>query len=133
MGLQQILILLGIVAGGSFLSFWARRFDMSGFEIWLPFSILIAYAVSPLAGLLVAISILAISWALFPYQLHYIVIMIACLAATLYSIGFFPLAKATFLQTALLLTAIYNIISNIIMFFTGGNLFQHFPSSSCCQ
>jgi hypothetical protein len=120
----QILILLGIVAGGSFLSFWARRFDMSGFEIWLPISILLAYAVSPMAGVIVAVSILIISWALFPYQLHYIVIMAACLGGTLYTVRFFPLAEATFLQTALLLTFIYNAVSNFIMFFTGGNVFS---------
>lgn len=123
-GLQQILVLLGIIVGGTGLSYWARRFDMSGFEIWLPFSIIIAYAISPSVGIMVAIITIIASWALFPYQLHYIVIMAACLILTLYAIPFFPLANATFLQTTLLLTAIYNVISNVIMFFTGGNLFS---------
>ena len=69
--LQQILFIIALVIDGGYAGMWLRRFEMSGFELWFPFGLLLSYAYSPLIGFLAAFSMLMITWALFPYGLHH--------------------------------------------------------------
>ncbi len=119
--MYTILLLGGLTLAGSFMSYWARKYGIQGLEIWLPIAIILSYAISPLVGLIVASLMIIISFFMFPYQLHYIVIMIACLAGLTFSTLMFPITSATFIKTAMTFTIIYNLASNLIMFMTGGD------------
>ena len=52
------------------LSYWVRIIQLQGFEIWLPFGIIIGIAISPLVGFLFALTILIGSWLVFPFDLN---------------------------------------------------------------
>ncbi len=117
--LPQILAMVGLVAAGSFLSYWMRRVDMSGFELWLPFGLLIAVAISPLAGFLFAMAIIVASWFLFPFHPQWVAIMGACLAVTFYGTNFFTFTSLNFTTQAMMLIVFYNIVSNMASVFVG--------------
>jgi len=118
-----VTIILAVIAViGTLLSFMARRYDIQGLEIWLPLAVILSYGISPLAGLIVAALIIIASFIMFPYQLHYVVIMIACVAGLTFSTVLFPVTEANFVTTAIWLTIAYNVLSNLIMAFTGGNI-----------
>jgi hypothetical protein len=117
-----VIVLLFLSAGGALLSFWARRSGIHGLEIWLPIAIILSYSISPVVGLLVALLMLIGSLILFPFALHYLLIMIACLAGLCFSTLMFPVTATNFVITALWLTIAYNVASNLIMFFIGHNV-----------
>ena len=117
--LAQVLATIALIAGGTFLSYWMRRVDMAGFELWLPFGLLIAVAVSPIAGFLFAVSILVASWFLFPFQLQGVAVIVGCLAVTFFISTLFTFTAATFVVNAMMLIVLYNIVSNILAFFVG--------------
>jgi len=69
------LLFATFIGAGSFMSFWARKYGTHGLEIWLPLAIILSYAISPLAGIIVSTLILLGSLILFPFALHYLVVM----------------------------------------------------------
>tara|TARA_Y100000310_G_C20685763_1_gene818845 strand:+ start:2132 stop:2599 length:468 start_codon:yes stop_codon:yes gene_type:complete len=121
-----ILVLIVVTVLGALMSFWARRSGIHGLEIWLPLAIILSYAISPLVGLIVVILILVGSFFLFPYPLHYLVIMIACVAGLCFSTLMFPVTAVSFVKTALYMTIVYNVVSNLIMFIIGHNVVHLF-------
>ena len=122
--LLQILTLLALIAAGTFLSYWMRRVEMSGFELWLPFGLLFSIAISPMAGILFALSILIASWFLFPYHPQWIAVMGVCLGITFYLTTFFTFTPANFVMQSLYFIIFYNIISNIAALFFGIDLLR---------
>jgi len=120
--LYTILLLAGFTAVGSVLSFWARKYNIQGLEIWLSLAIILSYGKSPVAGLAIASLIIILSWAMFPYPLQYVLVMIVCLAALCFSTIIIPVTAVSFVKTALILVIVYNVFSNVILAFTGGNV-----------
>jgi len=120
--LYTILLLTAVTGVGSVTSFWARKYNIQGLEIWLPLAIILSYGMSPLAGLVVASLIIIISWAMFPYPLQYVLVMIVFLAALCFSTIMVPVTAVSFVKTALILVIVYNVLSNFILAFTGGNI-----------
>jgi len=110
-----------MIGGGATLSFWTRRMDLQGVEVWLPLALILSYGMSPLAGFIVAALIIVISWFMWPYQLQYVFWMVVCLAVLVFVTKFFPVSQASFIKTALTLTIGYNVVSNVLMLITGGN------------
>lgn len=124
-GILQILFLIAAVIGGGYLGMWLRRFEMSGFELWFPLGMIISYAISPLVGFIVAFSMMAITWALFPYGVHNLAITAVSFGA-IYFIGkiYFPITDANFFMTAMILSVIFQGVSNIFYFLTGHSWFR---------
>jgi len=120
----QVLFLIAMVFIGGFIEFWARRFEMQGISVWMPLGLLVTYAYSPLWGFLFAFSILVISFVLFPYELHGLFIMGACIAATFFASTFLVINQGNFLLMSMIFVVAYNLISNIIWFFSGSNWFR---------
>ena len=117
--IEQTLFLIGISVLGGVMTNWMRRFELHGLEPWLPLGIIVTYAMGPMAGFIVAMSIISISFVLFPYPIHWLGLMAVCLAVTFYLARFFPVTEATFFMNAMLLTVIYLIISTITTTITG--------------
>ncbi|MFH1424832.1 MAG: hypothetical protein ABIG20_04115 [archaeon] len=120
----QLLALIGLVMIGGFLEFWMRRFEMQGVGIWLSFGLILTYAFGPLWGFLFAISILIISFVLFPYEIQGLFIMGITLAGTLFAATFFDITAKNFLLNSMMIVIGYNIVSNIIWMFMGSNWFR---------
>ncbi len=120
----QFLFLAVLVPAGVFLSYWTRRANIQGFEIWLPFSIILSFGISPLVGFVFAMTIIIASWFLFPFELQSVAIMGVCLLATLLSSSFFTVTQSNFLWVAMLLTVSYNIVSNAIFVLLMANWFN---------
>ena len=110
----QLFFLTALIPACIFLSYWSRRANLQGFELWLPFSIILSFAISPLAGFVFAVLVLVGSWLVFPFEFQYMAIMSGCLFATLFSASFFTVTQANFIQVAMLLTLGYNIVSNVL-------------------
>jgi len=124
-GFQQILFLIGITLGGGYLGMWLRRFEMSGFELWFPVGLIVSYAINPLAGFLVAFSMLTITWALFPYGLHHLAITAASFGAMFFIAKIYFLAGAeNFLWQAMTVAIIFQIVSNAFYILTKYPLFR---------
>ncbi|HIK02420.1 TPA: hypothetical protein H1012_01065 [archaeon] len=123
-GIPQILFFIALIAGGGFFGYFARRFDMGGVELWLPFGIIIAYAVNPLIGFVIAVATMLVSFGFFPYSLHYLVIMAGSLAVAIFATILMPVTAANFIWNAFILAMVYNIISNSIFLFLGYPIFR---------
>jgi hypothetical protein len=118
----QVITLIGIVILGSFISIGARRADLQGIELWLPFGLLISYAYSPLWGFLIAFLMLLISWIVFPYGVQYLALTSAFLIPTFAITNFFPISEASFFSTIMGIVVAYNIISNVSYVLFGANM-----------
>ena len=118
-GILQILFLIAAVAGSGYFGMWARRYDISGVEMWFPLGLLVSYAINPFAGLVVGAAIITITWALHPYGLHHLAISTASFGGTFYLAAyFFPIAQQNFLFQTMLVAAIFQIISNAFYILT---------------
>ena len=126
-GTAQIAFLIAIVLGGGYLGMWLRRFEMSGFELWFPIGLLVSYAISPLIGFIVGLAMLVITWALHPYGLHHLAITAASFGGMFYIAKvYFPVTAENFLFQAMLVAAIFQIISNAFYILTKYPLFRIF-------
>ena len=120
----QVLFLIAMVFIGGFIEFWARRFEIQGIGVWLPLGLLVSYVYSPLWGFLFAFAIVVISFALFPYELHGLFIMGACIAATFFATSLFTITKSNFFMMSMIFVVGYNLASNIIWLLSGSNWFR---------
>ncbi len=119
MALQQTIFLFALVAGGGYLGYWFRRFDMSGFELWFPMGLVVSYAYGPLGGFFVGASIMLITWALFPYGLHHMAISMASMGGVfVIAAHFFPMTAETFLVNGMILAVIFQTVSNAFYILT---------------
>lgn len=122
--LLQLLFIFALIPACAFLSYWARRANLQGFELWLPLSIVFSFGISPWVGFVFAMTVVFISWAAFPYELQGLAIMALCLLPTLLASSLFSVSEANFVQSALLLTLAYNIVSNAAYLVMMGNWFN---------
>lgn len=119
MAIQQTIFLFAVVAGGGYLGYWFRRFDMSGFELWFPMGLIASYAYGPLGGFFVGASIMLITWALFPYGLHHMVISMTSMGVMFFIAAyFFPVTAETFLVNGMIIAAIFQVVSNTFYILT---------------
>ncbi|MFH1786214.1 MAG: hypothetical protein ABH829_00975 [archaeon] len=114
--IQQALFVLCVIAAGIPLSYWVRRVDMGGLELWLPMGILVSIGISPLAGIAVALTIMVVSWFLFPFNLMGLIIMGVCMVVFCYLTGLFTFTEASIVKNVLLLVVAYNIVSNVVLY-----------------
>ena len=114
--LAQAVFILAIIAVGIPISYWTRRIDMSGFELWLPMAILISIGISPLVGFLVGLSIVVLSWFVFPFHLIGMMLMMVCLLIFCYMTNLFTFTEANLVKNVLIIVVGYNIVSNAILF-----------------
>lgn len=101
------------------LSYWVRIIQLHGFELWLPFGIVLGISISPLAGFLFALTVIVGAWLVFPFSLTTVVQELSALAVIMALIQFLPIAPATFVFYSVLLAVLYNMITDILFIFTG--------------
>ncbi|HIK01751.1 TPA: hypothetical protein H1008_01420 [archaeon] len=118
----QAVTLFGLIILGAFISIGARRADLQGIELWLPFGLLVSYAYSPLWGFLIAFLMLLISWIIFPYGLQYLALTSVFLIPAFAITKFFPVTEASFFTVAMGIVIAYNIISNAAYIVVGANI-----------
>ena len=113
-GFQEILFLIGITLSAGYFGMWFRRYEMSGLEMWFPIGLLVSYAINPVAGFIVAFTILTMTWFLYPYGLHHLAITAASFAGSFYLAAVLcPVTAETFLWQAMIVAGIFQLVSNI--------------------
>lgn len=114
-----------IVILGSIMGFWMRRFEMQGFELWLPMSIIIAYAISPLTGFIVAMLMVIISFMLHPFNLPNCAVMTICLAGIVAGTALFPVTEENFARIGMLFVLAYIAVSTVLTSILGYPLIRN--------
>ena len=114
---SQLLIMLLFIGIGIPVSVAARFLELKGLQVWLPFSVIVAIGVGPLAGLLVAAAIMLASFAVKRYPPVTMAIMLGALAAALYSFQLFDITRSNFLFMAMLVTIIYLAATDVALAF----------------
>ena len=114
---NQLLIILAFIGVGIPISLAARFFELKGLQVWLPFSIIIAIGINPIAGFLVAAVIMGVSFAVKPYPPITLAIMLAVLGAMLYALQMFAITRGNFLFIAMMSTIAYLAVIDIALAF----------------
>ena len=117
--ISQIFAMVILIAIGIPLSYWVRKAQLDGFELWLPFGIIIGIAISPVAGFFFAIIMKVGAWFVFPFDLNTLGILTFDLAVTMFMITLLSFTPATLVFYSVLLVVFFNIISNILFLFLG--------------
>ena len=117
--LLPIFAILVLIVIGIPLSYWVRIIQLHGFELWLPFGIVIAIAISPLAGFLFALAIIIGAWLLFPFDLNTLALELLVLASTMFLTALLPITPATLVFYSVLVAVSFNVASNILFVFLG--------------
>ncbi len=124
-GFIQILFLIAITAIAGAAGGFFRLFDLSGLELWFPLGLIISYAINPLAGIAVAISMMLISWLLLPYAAHLLAISAATgIGVFLFAVKFLPVTEINFGQQAIIAVAVFQIVANGFYILTGHPLIR---------
>lgn len=102
----------------------ARISKLRGFEIWLPFTIITAFALGPVAGTLVGCLALIISQAIMPDYLPGFLVALPITAGVAYFASTLNVSVANLAVMGILASGVYNLVSNPIYFAMGQSAFR---------